>query len=106
MLGTITRRFAFALLTAVGFILMEAISGVQAAAPDFTHAVTPAVAPTWTSATADRFPACRAHREGDVAAVVVVADTSSDVRRMSTDLAWALNSDAEKANDVWVVGTC
>jgi hypothetical protein len=62
--------------------------------------------PTWTAELAERFPACQEQREGVVAAAVVVVDSGADVARMSVDRAYALNTDTERANDVWVVGAC
>lgn len=66
----------------------------------------PSNIPAWTAEMADRFPACEAHREGDVASAVIVVDSGADAKRMSTDAAYALNSDAERANNVWIVGVC
>jgi hypothetical protein len=62
--------------------------------------------PSWTAELAERFPACSEQREGVVAAAVVVVDSGANVHRMSVDRAYALNTDGERANDVWVVGAC
>lgn len=103
-MSTTIRRFTFGLITAVAFILTSAVSGVKAPAPDFAQAETVSM-PSWSDV-ADRFPGCDAHREGVVAAAVVVVDSSAVSRRMSTDAAYAVNTDGVRANDVWVVGTC
>jgi hypothetical protein len=60
----------------------------------------------WTTEMAEQFPACQPHKEGDLTAAVVVIHQSGDVRRMSTDAAFAVNADDERANDIWVVGSC
>ena len=66
----------------------------------------PTNVPAWSADLADRFPACRRHREGVLAPGLVVIDSAAGAHRMSTDAAFALNSDAEQANNVWVVGVC
>jgi hypothetical protein len=66
----------------------------------------PSNVPAWTAEHADRFPACDAYAEGDLVAAVVVVHPDAEVQRMSTDAAWALNTDAERANNVWVIGSC
>lgn len=110
---TTTRRLFFALLTAVGFILMEAISGVQAPAPDFTQGAEAAVViPTWADVAAD-FPRCEQERGGlplstqvwPSAFVVADADTG-EVTKVSVDAAWKRITDDNPANDVWTLGAC
>lgn len=65
-----------------------------------------AYSPDWTAALADRFPACQSHEAGEISAAVIVVRQSAEVRRMSTDAAYAINTDDDRANDLWVVGTC
>lgn len=103
--ATTARRTFFALLTAVGFILMEAISGVQAAAPDFPQAE-PAVvaAPTWDSHGGAK--GCRPMREGELADTVLVVTQQGDTVQMGFDRAWGMVTDTEHANDVHVIGAC
>lgn len=71
----------------------------------FTQAE-PTNVPAWSTAMAERFPACEEYVEGDIAASVVVVHPDATVERMSTDAAYAVNSDAERANNTWVVGAC
>lgn len=63
-------------------------------------------APEWTAELAERFPACDAHEAGDLTAAVVVVLQSGEVRRMSTNNAYSINTDDNRANDLWVVGAC
>ena len=59
--------------------------------------------PTWTEATARRFPGCDTRRRlGDV----VFVDQQGVARRLGFDHAWALTHDHERGNDGWVVGWC
>jgi hypothetical protein len=62
--------------------------------------------PEWTADLADQFPGCKPQKPGEVTAAVVVVLPTSEVRRMTTDAAYAINADDERANNVWVVGTC
>lgn len=64
----------------------------------------PTNVPEW-SWVADDFPACSSATDV-LADTVVVVDSGADARRISFDRAWDLNHDGERANDVWVVGTC
>lgn len=90
-----------AFLFAVPFALMA-----QPAPFDLDANPAPTNAPAWTAEHAEQFPACEAQREGVVAAAVVVVDSGAEVSRMSVDKAFALNTDDERANNVWVVGAC
>lgn len=60
--------------------------------------------PEWSWVAAD-FPACLSET-GVLADEVVVVDSGADAHRLPFDRAWDLNHDDERANDVWVVGTC
>ena len=60
--------------------------------------------PEWSWVAAD-FPACSSET-GVLADEVVVVDSGADSHRLPFDRAWDLNHDDERANDVWVVGTC
>lgn len=94
---TITWAFLFA----APFALMA-----QPSPFDLDAHAAPTNTPTWTAEHAERFPSCQKQREGVVAAAVVVVDSGADVRRMSVDRAYALNTDDERANNVWVIGSC
>lgn len=60
--------------------------------------------PEWSWVAAE-FPSCSP--ETDVLAEdVVVVDSGAESYRLPFDRAWDLNHDDERANDVWVVGTC
>jgi hypothetical protein len=94
------RTITIAALFAAPFALMAQPSPFAEAADTATNV------PSWTAELADRFPACEEQREGVLAAAVVVVDSGADVHRMSVDQAYALNTDDERANNVWVVGAC
>lgn len=94
---TVTWAFLFA----VPFALMA-----QPAPFDLDAQAGPSNVPAWTGEHAEQFPSCEKHREGVVAAAVVVVDSGADVHRMSVDKAYALNTDDERANNVWVIGSC
>lgn len=98
---TAKRTITWAFLFAVPFALMA-----QPSPFDLDAHAAPANAPSWTTQHADRFPACEEYAEGDIVAAVVVVHPNADVARMSTDAAYALNTDDERANNVWVIGSC
>lgn len=64
----------------------------------------PTNVPEW-SWVAEDFPGC-SPRTDVLAEDVVVVDSGSDAHRLDVDRAWDLNHDDERANNVWVVGTC
>lgn len=66
----------------------------------------PVNSPSWSQSVAAEFPGCQKQREGDVSDTVVVVTQGSDMKRVSTESAYALNTDDERANDVWVIGVC
>lgn len=108
---TTTRRLAFALLTAITFILTEAIMGTMAPAPDFTQAE-PAeaavVIPSWADV-ADDFPHCTSVQAGtdDLATIAVVADAQTgQVSTMTVAKVWDRALDKKAGNDVWTLGLC
>ena len=91
--------------TTLGFLLAAPFALMAQHAP-FAEPTAETNVPTWTVEMAEDFPGCQRHREGTVSAAVIVVDSGADVRRMSVDRAFALNTDDERANNVWVVGSC
>lgn len=75
-------------------------------APAIDHHVEATNTPAWNRHLADQFPACEAIREGVVTPAVIVVRSTGIAQRLTTDRAFALNADDERANNVWVVGTC
>ena len=64
----------------------------------------PTNVPEWSWVAAD-FPSCSGATDV-LADQVVVVDSGAESYRLGFDQAWAINHDGERANDVWVVGTC
>ena len=121
MLGTLARTTARNLLLPVAFALAAFIPAITHDAPlgdyqkirgevasmmfiESRGLDQPTNVPEW-SWVAEDFPSC-SPRTDVLAEDVVVVDSGADSHRMDFDRAWALNHDNERANDVWVVGTC